>query len=54
MTPEQVAEEIATRIIIMDHPTLGGKYNDPWEMFKYVRNTAYAIALEYTNGKEKD
>lgn len=42
-------KEIAKEILVMDCPTLSGQYNDPWQMFLYVRNKAVEIA---SNGKD--
>lgn len=42
-------KEIAKEILVMDCPTLSGQYNDPWQMFLYVRNKAVEIV---SNGKD--
>jgi hypothetical protein len=46
-TNNYVAEQIADALLIMDHPTISGKYVDSWEMFRYTRNKAVEIARSY-------
>jgi len=40
---QELRQELATQILLMECPTLSGRFNDPWQMFLYVRNKAVDI-----------
>lgn len=47
-TEQEIREEIAKEILLMDCPTITGELVDSWHMFRHVRNKAIQIA---TKGK---